>query len=90
MLLVLRGVCDLCCETRGGQYFAAEGREIEGPPPSLRMFLAASLIFHNQFVHKTLDSLYQLVYILQDDIPERMAMQVLPIQGMFIVVRSPN
>ena len=31
--LVLGGVCDLCTETRGGQYFAAEGREIEGPPP---------------------------------------------------------
>ena len=42
MLLVLGGVCDICSETRGGQYFAAEGREIEGPPP-LRMFLAASL-----------------------------------------------
>ena len=41
MSLVLGGVCDLCSETRGGQYFAAEGREIEGPP--LRMFLAASL-----------------------------------------------
>ena len=30
--LVLGGECDLCSETRGGQYFAAEGREIEGPP----------------------------------------------------------
>ena len=27
------GVCDLYSETRGGQYFAAEGRKIEGPPP---------------------------------------------------------
>ena len=25
---VLGGVCDLCSETRGGQYFAAGGREI--------------------------------------------------------------
>ena len=33
MSLVLGGVFDLCSETRGGQYFAAEGREIEGPPP---------------------------------------------------------
>ena len=41
MSLVLGGVCDLCSKTRGGQYFAAEGREIEGPP--LGMFLAASL-----------------------------------------------
>ena len=33
MSIVLGGVCDLCSETRGGQYFATEGREIEGPPP---------------------------------------------------------
>ena len=33
MCSFLGGVCDLCSETRGGLYFAAEGREIEGPPP---------------------------------------------------------
>ena len=29
----LGGVCNLFCKIRGGQYFAAEGRKIEGPPP---------------------------------------------------------
>ena len=38
MSLVLGGVCALCNETRGGQYFAAEGREIEGPPLPLDVF----------------------------------------------------
>ena len=40
--LVLGGVSDIRSETRWGQYFAVEGREIEGPPPP-GMFLAASL-----------------------------------------------
>ena len=38
MSLVLGGVCDLCSKSRGGQYFAAEGREIEGPPPPKDVF----------------------------------------------------
>ena len=33
MCPVSGGVYDLYSETRGGQYFVARGREIEGPPP---------------------------------------------------------
>ena len=45
---VLGGVCDLSSKTRGGQYFVAEGREIEGPSPP-RMFLAASLMKEKEY-----------------------------------------
>ena len=31
---ILEGVDSLCRKFRGGQDFAADGREIEGPPPS--------------------------------------------------------
>ena len=41
----LGGVSNLFCKIRGGQYFAAEGRKIEGTPTPLEMFLAASLSY---------------------------------------------
>ena len=52
MSLHLGGVCVLCSKSRGGQYFAAEGLNFEGPP--LKVFLSASLtpkeITHIHFV----------------------------------------
>ena len=41
IVVIFRGVCNLFYKMRGGQYFAAEGRKIEGP--ALEMFLTASL-----------------------------------------------
>ena len=38
----LVGVCDLCSETRGGQYLTVKSREVEAPPTC--MFSPASLI----------------------------------------------
>ena len=49
-----RGICILFCKIRGGQYFAAEGREIEGPPLWICFW---------QLPLATANSLLQAVYV---------------------------